>query len=122
VTVPSNQEEFMHTLRMQAITILIENKFDHFETMPFGPGNDALHISGSTSYPQYPNYVVNKEIEVKDDLDILLEKKILAIDANYSLSYELPTFSLDTMRLDREELQHVGKVFLFKNQKDLQDL
>ncbi|EKD44205.1 MAG: hypothetical protein ACD_71C00214G0001, partial [uncultured bacterium (gcode 4)] len=70
------QTSLVQTLRMQAIQQLIDNKFTHFATMPFGPGNDNMHITGSMTYPDYPDYVVKTNIFLQDDLDVLLAKKM----------------------------------------------
>lgn len=124
-----DQSQFVQTLRTQAIKQLIENKFDRWETLPFGPGNDSLVLTWSQVYPTYPNFVVNKEIDVKDDLDTLLAKKMQEMSVNHSLTYELPTllktgqeFSFANFTLSEGEIKQLKKVYLFKNQQDLETL
>lgn len=110
-----NQEELLQDLRIQAIQQLIDKKFDHFVTMPFGPGNENMHLTWSMTYPEYPGYFVNTGIVVQDDLDILLEKKIEEQPYFAKLSIDENTFTT----WDIEQLQ---KVYLFKNEQDLKNL
>ena len=41
----SSQVSVLHMLRIQAIQSLISSGFDHFVTLPFGPGSDFLHLT-----------------------------------------------------------------------------
>lgn len=112
----------LQNLRIQAIQQLIEKKFDRFATMPFGPGNDNMHLTGSTTYPDYPDYIVNTGIQLQDDLDILLEKKIQTLNNNRLFYSSLIDFSADNLTLNEEEIKQLQKVYLFKSEKDLKDL
>ncbi len=87
--------------------------------MPFGPGNDNMHLTWSQVYPNYPEYLVNTGINLEDDLDILLEKKIQNTARSFFPSL---TKSADTFILSDEEIKQLHKVYLFKNEKDLKDL
>ncbi|HBB04773.1 TPA: hypothetical protein DCZ39_07975 [Patescibacteria group bacterium] len=107
---------------MQAIQQLIDNKFTHFATMPFGPGNDNMHITGSMTYPDYPDYVVKTNIFLQDDLDVLLAKKMKEQPVARSFFAKLTNTSSDTLVLSTGEIQQLKKVYLFKNEKDLKDL
>ncbi|MEI7563709.1 MAG: hypothetical protein WCJ39_09060 [bacterium] len=41
----SPQHTLLQAVRVQAIQLLIEKNFDHFVTMPFGPGSDNIHLT-----------------------------------------------------------------------------
>ena len=121
--VPStSQNQLSQTLRIQAIQQLIEKKFNHFVTMPFGPGNDSVHLSWSQIYPEYPDYYVNTWVNVEDDLDKILEKKIQELDADRPFYVSLTRYSAEHFALTDEEISQLQKVYLFKNGKDLKDL
>lgn len=118
----SSQNQLAQTLRIQAIQLLIQNKFDRFVTMPFGPGNDNMHLTWSQVYPDYPEYTVNTGIDLEDDLDILLKKKILKFNNNRPFYSSLTKFSTDNFTLNEEEINQLQNVYLFKSQQDLKDL
>lgn len=118
----STQDLFFQTLRIQAVQQLIDKKFDHFVTMPFGPGNDNIHLSGSTSYPDFPSYTVHTGIQYIDDLDTLLEKKIQSMDSARPFYVSLAKYSVDHFFLDNEEITQLQKVYLFKNDADIKAL
>lgn len=117
-----SQESFVQELRIQAIQQLIEQKFDRFVTMPFGPGNDFMHLSGSQVYPDYPGYLVTTGIDVQDDLDILLENKIQEFDTVHPFYFSLVNFSASTLVLTEDEINQLQNVYLFKNEKDIKAL
>jgi hypothetical protein len=109
-------------LRIQAIQQLIEKKFDRFVTIPFGPGSDNMHLTGSTTYPDYPDYIVNTGIQINDDLDILLEKKIQKLNNDRPFYSSLTKFFTDNLTLNDDEIKQLQNVYLFKNEKDLKGL
>ncbi|MBU0627143.1 hypothetical protein KKG31_02815 [Patescibacteria group bacterium] len=109
-------------MRIKAIQILIEQKFDRFATMPFAPGSDTMHITGAMTYPNYPNYFMTTGIGLEDDLDLLLKKKIQELSLGNPLMYHLPDFSASSLNLSEEEIAQLQKVYLFKNEQDLKDL
>lgn len=90
--------------------------------MPFGPGNDNMHITGSMTYPDYPDYVVKTNISLQDDLDVLLAKKMKEQPAARSFFAQLTNTSSDALVLSTGEIKQLKKVYLFKNEKDLKDL
>lgn len=116
------QETLVQSLRIQAIQQLIDKKFDHFVTMPFGPGNDNIHLTGSLTFPDFPEYTVHTGIQLQDDLDILLEKKIQDFDADRPFYAGLVKYSTDNLALTDEEIAQLQHVYLFKNEQDLKDL
>lgn len=113
-----DKEELMQALRIQSINQLIESNFDRFITMPFWPGYDNIHLTGSMTYPDYPDYYLNTWIDLQDDLDILLTNKVDELGI-YS---RLKKSSLDTIILTTEDINQLKKVYLFKNEQDLKDL
>jgi len=115
-------QQLVQSLRIRAIQQLIAKKFDRFVTMPFGPGNDNMHLNWTTTYPWYPDYTVKTSINIQDDLDILLEKKILKLGIWSSLYSQLTNISFDKITLDDEDISQLQTVYLFKNQQDLKDL
>ncbi|MFA6256557.1 MAG: VanW family protein [Candidatus Absconditabacterales bacterium] len=117
-----NQEVLVQDLRIQAIQQLIEKKFDRFVTIPFGPGSDNMHLTGSTTYPDYPDYIVNTGIQINDDLDILLEKKIQKLNNDRPFYSSLTKFFTDNLTLNDDEIKQLQNVYLFKNEKDLKGL
>jgi len=118
----STQNTLFQALRVQAIQLLIEKKFDHFVTMPFGPGSDNIHLTWSQVYPNYPEYFLNTGINLQDDLDKILEKKILNMNNDRPFYKGLATFAKETLTLSDEEINQLQKVYLFKNEQDLKDL
>jgi len=112
----------MHEVRMQAIQQLITSKFDRFVTMPFGPGNDHMHVTWSLTYPDYPDYLVTTGIDLQDDLDILLEKKIQTLESERPFYTSLASYSLNNIILSDDEIASLQKVYLFKSAEDLKDL
>jgi len=115
----SSQDHVMHNLRIQAIQQLIQKKFNRFVTIPFGPGNDIMHLTWSITYPDYPDYTVTTGINLQDDLDLLLEKKLQGMNGLYHI---LSNVSPDSFTLSDEEINQLYKVYLFKTQQDLEDL
>ncbi len=101
---------------------LIDKKFDRFATIPFGPSNDTMHITWSMTYPDYPKYIVVTGIQLQDDLDVLIQKKLQTVDISLSLSSPFSSFSADTFILSDEEIKQLQHVYLFKSQQDLEDL
>ena len=118
----SSQEQLSHALRMNMIQQLIDKKFNRFVTIPFGPSNDTMHITWSMTYPDYPEYIVATGIQLQDDLDVLIQKKLQTVDISRSLSSPFSSFSADTFILDDEEIKQLQHVYLFKSQQDLGDL
>ena len=116
------QATLLHTLRIQAIQSLIEKGFDKFETMPFGPGSDFLHLTWNQVYPNYPEYYMNSGINVQDDLDELLLKKMNELYANRSWLEKFSDPSFDALTLTDEDIQQLKTVYLFKTEQDLKDL
>lgn len=116
-------DDVMHTLRMQAIQQLIEKGFDRRETMPFGePWSDYIHLTGSQTYPDYPDYSTTTGINVQDDLDILLEKKISNLGMLHTIAYKLFEMPWKGLIFDDAEIKDLQKVYLFKTEQDLKDL
>lgn len=120
--VSQEQEKLLQNLRIQAVQQLIDKKFTRFATMPFGPGNDNMHLSWSMTYPNYPEYTVKTGISLQDDLDILLQKKVQELDAQRPFFSNLAKFSTTNLVLNTGDIRQLKKVYLFKNQKDLNDL
>lgn len=108
----SQQEQniLVEEIRISLVKQLIENNFDRFETMPFGPGYDNIVMTGNQEYPNYPKFLVKNNIVEKDDLDILIEKKLLDMK-----KYE-------EIILTQEEIENLNKIYLFKNNEDLEKL
>ncbi|MFA7717691.1 MAG: VanW family protein [Candidatus Absconditabacterales bacterium] len=117
-----DQEKSLPSLRIQAIQQLIDKGFNHFQTIPFGPGSDHMHLTGSMTYPDYPDYVVVTGIQIQDDLDILLEKKIQEYAGDRSVYSKVTNAILHTITLDDADITQLKKVYLFKNEQDLKDL
>ncbi|MEI7563708.1 MAG: hypothetical protein WCJ39_09055 [bacterium] len=65
---------------------------------------------------------MNTGINLEDDLDKMLEKKILKMNNDRPFYKDLATFVKDTLTLSDEEIQQLQKVYLFKNEQDLKDL
>ncbi len=107
-----------HDLRIQVLQKLIEKSFNHFVTVPFGPGNDTMHLTWSLTYPDYPDYMLNKTLDLKDDLDVLLEKKL----QEHSLGHNIADFIKNYISFTGDNMMKLKKVYLFKNQQDLTDL
>lgn len=116
------QDNFVQSLRTQAIQQLIDYGFNHFATLPFGPGNDNIHLTGSISYPDFPDYTVNTGIVVKDDLDVLLENKVQKLISNAPFNLNLTKLSPEIFTLSEEDIASLQNVYLFKNEQDLKDL
>lgn len=112
----------LHTLRMQAIQLLIDTGFEKFQTMPMGPGSDFLHLTWSQVYPEYPEYYITTGIVVQDDLDELLLEKIDEAYANRSRFGKFSEPSFDELILTSGDIQQLKTVYLFKNEQDLNDL
>lgn len=117
-----DQEAFMRDLRLQAIQQLIDTWFNHFVTMPLGPGNDNMHLTWSMTYPDYPDYFLTTWVQLQDDLDVLLETKIQEYAAKRSLYSRLTNLSLGTIALDADEINTLQNVYLFKDEQDLKAL
>lgn len=118
----SDQNTLLHDLRIQAIQQLIDKEFTHFVTMPFGPWNDSMHLSGLQTYPNFPSFTVTTWIIIKDDLDILLEKKIQNMDVSRPFYASLARYSQENLALDTTDIKQLKKVYLFKDTQDLKDL
>ena len=117
-----SQNQLFQALRVQVIQQLIDAKFDHFVTMPFGPGSDNLHLTWSLVYPDYPEYTFTTDIDVQDDLDILLEKKIQDLASDRPFYVGLATYLQDKIALTATEIDQLQKVYFFKNEEDLKAL
>lgn len=109
-------------MRARAIQTLIEHNFDHWETFPLGAGYDFLHITGDMKYPEYPDFFMTTGIDLKDDLDLLLEKKIEEVSLRNPLMYQLPDFTFSSLQLTEEDIKGLKKVYLFKNEQDIRNL
>jgi len=118
----STQTNLLQQLRIQALQILIDSGFNRFMTMPFGPGSDFVHLTWSQVYPDYPDYYVTTGINVQDDLDILLLKKIEELYANRSRFGKFSKPSFDEIVRNDEDIQLLKTVYLFKKPQDLKDL
>ena len=81
-----------------------------------------MHLTGSTTYPDYPDYTMNTGIQLQDDLDILLEKKIQTLNKDRPFYSSLVNFSADTLTLSEDDIKQLQKVYLFKSEQDLKDL
>lgn len=118
----SSQNQLIQNIRIQTIQQLIDKKFNRFITIPFGPGNDFVHLTWSMNYPEYPGYMLNTGINLEDDLDILLEKKIQELYNERSLYAKILNKPIDIPIITDEDIQQLKNVYLFKNQKDLENL
>jgi len=74
------------------------------------------------NYPEYPGYMLNTGINLEDDLDILLEKKIQELYNERSLYAKILNKPIDIPIITDEDIQQLKNVYLFKNQKDLENL
>jgi len=117
---PKTQNQIMQKLRIQTIQNLIENNFDHFKTIPFGPGSDQINLREPIISSEYPDFILHQKITKQDDLDILLEKKLQNMIPKHPIRYQTPNF--ENFELTTEEIDQLQKVYLFKNEQDLRDL
>ncbi len=118
----SQQATLLHAFRIQSLQVLIDKWFSGFVTMPFGPGNDFVHLTGSQLYPSYPDYYVTSGISVQDDLDVLLLKKIEEVYAHRSRFGKFSEPSFEEITRTDEDFQQLKTVYLFKTEQDLKDL
>jgi len=59
---------------------------------------------------------------MQDDLDILLTKKIQELSVSNNVYYKLTNSIPQQLTLNKEDIQQLKKVYLFKNEQDLKDL
>jgi len=118
----SHQDQFMQDVRINAVKQLVASGFDRFVTLPLGRGNDFMHITGSMTYPDYPDYVMATGIVLEDDLDQLLVEKMKKLSIGDYLSYQFSAFSFDNFALSEEEIAGLKSVYLFKSEQDLKNL
>lgn len=118
----SVQDSTLRSLRLHTIQTLITSGFDRFVTMPLGPGSDFFHLTWSQDYPEYPDFYLTTGMNVQDDLDILLVKKIEDLYQHRWWFGKFSSPSFDDILLDSGDIQQLQTVYLFKTEQDLKDL
>ncbi len=116
---------FYQKTRIKIVKQLISQWYDKFITTPYLPWTFSLHLSWSTDYPEYPDFIVQQNISRFDSLDLVLRnhfsqyKKEISHYFIYGKSFD---YRLLDIQLNTWEIHQLKNVYLFKSLKDLKDL
>ena len=113
----NSYEAFIAKIRITLVQSLMQEGYSNLIDKPYGKeGNNAIIVSWS-------DFIVNKNIEKKDNLDTLIEKTFLFFSWDFTeiKKYkELITFQ--TLQISTEDIKNIWAIYLFKTEQDLRDL
>jgi len=117
--------EFYQQVRILIISQMVEDWFDRFVTMPYNPGTGKMVLSGTTVYPEYPDFVVKQHIVKEDSLDVFLRDVI--VQKRFQVASALVYGDVSLLKdfeinVSQDNIDQWNNIFLFKNNQDLHDL